>query len=305
MIAWLVAGQGAEHAGMGLDLAQSYPPAAALWEQASAAAGKDLRRLSELGGRSLLRTEYLQPALTVVALSAASFLLDEGVAPSVVLGHSAGEVGALALSGHLSFEDACRLSAMRGRAMASAARAKPGGMALVRGSQATARDVVEYAKNAGAIFRAGQTTEATHLISGDRAALLAATSMEGVSRLPVSGPWHSPLIEAAVAELRPTIESMLGDGRGTTRWVSNETAEVGPTDAVETRELLLSQLTRPMRLHGAIERLFREGATDLVVLGPHRALHHVLLHHLEEHPEVEVHCTSCLQDLRNVVRELA
>ena len=305
MIAWLVAGQGAEHAGMGLELAQAYPPAAVLWEQASEAARKDLRRMSELGGRSLLRTEYLQPALTVVALSAASFLLEEGVSPSVVLGHSAGEVGALALSGHLSFEDACRLSAIRGRAMASAARSKPGGMAVVRGSEATACDVVEYANNAGDIFRAGQTTEATHLISGDRAALLAATSLESVARLPVSGPWHSPLIEGASLELRPTVESILGDGQGTTRWVSNETAEIGPTDAAETRELLLSQLTRPMRLHGAIERLFREGATDLVVLGPHRALRQILLHHLEEHPEVEVHSTSSLQDLRSVVRELA
>lgn len=189
--------------------------------------------------------------------------------------------------------------------MASAARARPGGMAVVRGSETTAREVLEYAEKAGPIFRAGQTTEATHLISGDRAALLAGTSLEGVSRLPVSGPWHSPLIEDAAVELRPMVESMLSDRQGTTRWVSNETAEIGPRDAAETGELLLSQLTRPMRLHGAIERLFEEGATDLVVLGPHRALHQILMSHLEEHPEVEVHCASSAQELQTVVRELA
>ena len=89
MIAWLVAGQGAEHAGMGLELARWYPPAATLWERVSESAGKDLLRVSEVGGRSLLRTEALQPALTAVALSAALFLRDEGVEPSLVLGHSA------------------------------------------------------------------------------------------------------------------------------------------------------------------------------------------------------------------------
>ncbi len=187
MIAWVVAGQGAEHPGMGLELARSYPPAAALWERASEAAGKDLLQLSEAGGRSLLRTEYLQPALTAVALSAALFLRNEGIEPSLALGHSAGEVGALALGGHLSFEDAGYLSAMRGRAMAEAARARPGGMAMVRGFKAQAREVVEHAAKAGAIFDAGQITGDAYLVAADRAALRAAASLDGVSPLPILG----------------------------------------------------------------------------------------------------------------------
>ena len=305
MIAWLVAGQGAEHAGMGLELARTYPPAAKLWERASEAAGKDLLRVSELGGRSLLRTEYLQPALTAVALSAASFLRDEGVEPSLALGHSAGEIGALALAGHLSVEEAAHLSAMRGRAMAAAARAQPGGMAAVHGSETRLDEVLELGSRAGAIFHAGQTTVETHLVAGEHPALRAAASADRVSLLPVSGPWHSPLMQEAVAELRPLAESLIGDAGRTTTWVSNETAERGPADSKQAVELVLSQLTRPMRFHRAIEFLLAEGASEIVVLGPHHSLHHILKRHLEKYPAVRIHGSSSLEALRTIVRELA
>lgn len=305
MIAWLLAGQGAEQAGMGLELARWYPPAAKLWEQASEAAGKDLLRVTEAGGRSLLRTQYLQPALTAVALTAASFLRDEGVEPSMALGHSAGEIGALALSGHLSFEQACFLSAMRGRAMDAAARERPGGMAAVHGSEARLDEVLETGRRAGAISYAGQTTADTHLVAGEHAALRAAASLDRVSLLPVSGPWHSSLIEQAVAELEPVAESIIGDAHGTIAWVSNETAERGPTRAEEAIELMLSQLIRPMRLHRAIEFLLAEGASEIVVLGPDHSLRHILQRHLEKHPAVRIHGSSSLDALRALVRELA
>ena len=305
MIAWLVAGQGAEQAGMGLELARSYPPAAKLWEQASEAAGKDLLRLSELGGRSLLRTEYLQPALTAVALSAASFLRDEGVEPSMALGHSAGEVGALALAGHLSVEQAAYLSAMRGRAMASAARERPGGMAAVHGTDARVEAVLKAGRKAGALFYAGQTSADTHLLAGEHAALRAAASLERVSLLPVSGAWHSSLMEQAVAELQPVAQSVIGDAPGTIAWVSNETAERGPSCAEEATALLLAQLIRPMRLHQAIELLLADGASELVVLGPDHDLRHIINRHLESHTSVRIHGSSSLQDLQSIVRELA
>jgi len=305
MIAWLVAGQGAEHPGMGLELARSYEPAAELLERASDAAGKDLRELSAIGGRALLRTEYLQPALTAVALGAASFLRDEGVEPVMALGHSAGEVGALALAGHLTFGEACELSAKRGGAMAAAAKARPGGMATVRGSEVDVRDVVGQGAKAGAIFVAGQTTSDTYLVTGERAALRSAAAMHGVSPLPVSGPWHSPLMEDAARALRPSAASVIADASGAASWLSNETAEPGLRDAEGTVELLLAQLTRPMKLHQSIEFLLEQGVTDMVVLGPHRALRHVVMHHLDERPQVRVHGSSSLEELRTIVEELA
>jgi len=305
MIAWLFAGQGAEHPGMGLELVRTYRPAAELWELASEAAGKDLRRVVQLGGRSLLRTEYLQPALTAVALSAASFLQDEGIEPSLVLGHSAGEIGALALSGHLGFEQAVSLSAMRGRAMAAAARERPGGMGAVWGSEARLDEVLTAGRQAGSLFYAGQTTADTHLVSGQHPALRAAASLAGFALLPVSGPWHSSLMEQAVTELGPVAESVIQDSDGATGWVSNETGERGPTRAEETVELVLSQIIRPMRLHQAIEFLLAQGASEIVVLGPDRDLRHIMQHHLEEHPAVRIHGSSSLEALRAIVKELA
>jgi [acyl-carrier-protein] S-malonyltransferase len=305
MIAWLVAGQGAEHAGMGLELAQSYAPAAELWTRASDAAAKDLRRLSDRGGPSLLRTEYLQPALTAVALGAASFLRDEGVEPAMVLGHSAGEVAALAVAGHLTPRDACELSAIRGHVMSLAAKARPGGMAAVRTSEVELREVLVQGAKVGAIFEAGQTTAETHLVTGDRAAVRSAAAFEGVSPLPVSGPWHSPLMESASEALRPSAESAIGGAGGGPRWVSNEIARPGPGAAEATAELLLAQLTRPMKFHQSIEFLLETGVTDMVVLGPHRALRYILLSHLEDHSNVRVHGSSSLEELRTTVRALA
>jgi [acyl-carrier-protein] S-malonyltransferase len=305
MIAWLLAGQGAEHAGMGLELARWFPPAAKLWEQASEAAGTDLIRVTERGGRSLLRTEFLQPALTAVALAAASFLRDEGVEPSMALGHSAGEIGALALAGHASFEQAAHLSATRGRAMAAASRERPGGMAAVHGCEARVEEVLDAGRRAGAIFYAGQTTADTHLVAGEHAALRAAASLARVSLLPVSGAWHSPLMEQAVAELRPVAESIIGDAHGTVAWVSNDTAERASSRAQEVKGLVLSQLVRPMRLHQAVELLLAEGANELVVLGPDHVLRHILHDHLEEHPAIRVHGSSSLEALRAAVKELA
>lgn len=305
MIAWLVAGQGAEHAGMGLEVAQLYPPAAELWHAASEAAGKDLLRLSETAGRALLRTEYLQPALTAVALGAASFLRNEGIEPAIVLGHSAGEVAALAIAGHMGFEAACDLSAKRGRAMSYAARAHPGGMATVRGTDAKLRAALERGSRAGAIFRAGQTTSDTFLVAGERAALQAAASSDGVSLLPVSGPWHSPLMEPAAAELQPHFKALIGDAYGTSAWVSNEIAQRGPGEAAGAIELLMAQLTKPMKLHQSIQFLLREGVTDLVVLGPHHALSYIVKRHLGVGPAVKVHGASSMVELRSVSRELS
>lgn len=189
--------------------------------------------------------------------------------------------------------------------MAAAAKARPGGMATVRGSEVDVRDVVGQGAKAGAIFVAGQTTSDTYLVTGERAALRSAAAMHGVSPLPVSGPWHSPLMEDAARALRPSAASVIADASGAASWLSNETAEPGLRDAEGTVELLLAQLTRPMKLHQSIEFLLEQGVTDMVVLGPHRALRHVVMHHLDERPQVRVHGSSSLEELRTIVEELA
>ena len=57
--------------------------------------------------------------------------------------------------------------------------------------------------------------------------------------------------------------------------------------------------------HQSIELLLEQGVTDMVVLGPHRALRYILMSHLEEHSNVRVHASSSIQELRTIVRELA
>jgi [acyl-carrier-protein] S-malonyltransferase len=178
-------------------------------------------------------------------------------------------------------------------------------MVAVRGSKQRLRDVVSQAGRVGEVYSAGQTTKDTHLVTGERAALQAAASQEGVSSLPVSGPWHSPLMQPAADELRARFESAVEDEAEGPKWVSNETGGDASLASTSVAELLLAQLTNPMRLHQAIEFVLAQGTTDIVVLGPHHALSHIVRRHLAERPSVRIHSTSSMDQLKSAVRELS
>ena len=112
-------------------------------------------------------------------------------------------------------------------------------------------------------------------------------------------------MEESAAELRSVAASFIHDADGGTAWVSNETAERAPCDAVDAVDLLTAQLTRPMKLHQSIERLLKDGVTDLVVLGPSKALSHIVHRHLYPHATARVHGASSFSELRALIKELS
>src|SRR5205823_559228 len=140
-IAFCFPGQGSLEQGMGRELAEAFPEAMDVFEQASEAAELDLRRLCfEAPLEELVETEIQQPALVATSLAILVALRLRGIKPDFVVGHSVGEFAALAAVGVIDMGDTIRLVRERGLAMAEAAREHPGGMAAILG---LADDVVE------------------------------------------------------------------------------------------------------------------------------------------------------------------
>jgi [acyl-carrier-protein] S-malonyltransferase len=132
MRAFLFPGQGSQEIGMAADLFGSDAAFRQLAAHASQCAGADLERLCSRGPeRELVKTEFLQPLLVAVSLGYCRQLTERGIEPDVVLGHSLGEISALAAAGVLSNEDAVSVAAQRGKFMAAAARVGGGMLAVI------------------------------------------------------------------------------------------------------------------------------------------------------------------------------
>src|SRR5262245_56006687 len=140
-IAFLFPGQGAQHVGMGVTLARAFPEAAAAFEEADRAFGRNgsARTLSQLvfegPEKDLVLTEHAQPAILATSVAALRVLSGRGIAPSFVAGHSLGEYSAHVAAGTLEFPDAVSIVRERGRLMQEAVPVGTGSMAAILGAE--------------------------------------------------------------------------------------------------------------------------------------------------------------------------
>src|SRR5579884_575290 len=269
-IAFMFPGQGSFEPGMGREIAEAEPDAMAVFDAGSEASGLDLRALCFDGTvEELTETEVQQPALVTTSLAINAALRIRGVMPHYVVGHSVGEFSALGAAGSIGLSEAIALVRERGLAMAMAAKERPGSMAAILG---LADEAVEaLCRKIANVWPANYNCPGQLVISGetpsvDEACLEA--EREGARRaikLRVSGAFHSPLVERAADRLRPAVERVhLGEGR--TAFMSTVTAKL--EDAQRYRELLIQQLTAPVRFTQAARELVASGVTTFVEVGP-------------------------------------
>jgi [acyl-carrier-protein] S-malonyltransferase len=273
-IAFMFPGQGSFEAGMGRDVAVAVPEAMAIFDEGSTAAGIDLKRLCfETPAEGLVDTEVQQPALVATSLSLDAALRARGIRPDFVVGHSVGEFSALGAAGSMGIGDAIALVRERGLAMAEAAKLRPGSMAAILG---LADEAVEaLCHKIANVWPANYNCPGQLVISGetpsvDEACLEA--EREGARRaikLRVSGAFHSPLVEKAAERLRPAVERVqLFEGRAA--FMSTVTTKI--EDAQRYRELLIEQLTAPVKFTQAARELIANGVTTFVEVGPGNVL---------------------------------
>ncbi len=273
-IAFMFPGQGSFAAGMGRDVAFAVPEAMAVYDEGSDASGLDLKELCfDRPVEDLVDTQVQQPALVATSLALDAALRSRGIRPDVVVGHSVGEFAALGSAGTLGAADAIGLVRERGLAMAEAATAHPGSMAAILG---LADEAVEaLCRKISNVWPANYNCPGQLVISGETPsvdeACLEATR-EGARRairLRVSGAFHSPLVARAADRLRPAIDRVtFHDPRSV--FMSTVTAKI--EDAQRYGELLVDQLTAPVRFTQAAGELIAQGVTTFVEVGPGNVL---------------------------------
>jgi len=273
-IALVFPGQGSQAVGMGRELGEASPR----WEAASAALGFDLRRLCFEGPEADLRlTANTQPAILAASIVALDALAAAGVSCDFVAGHSLGEYSALVAAGALEFADAVRTVRARGQFMQEAVPPGEGAMAAVLGlDRALVTQACEEAKDAGVVKVANLNAPGQTVIAGAAAAVKRAVELakaKGAKRalpLPVSAPFHSALMAPAAARLEAVLRTVrIRDLR--VPLVTNVDADL-LTDAARVVDVLVRQVTAPVRWEEVVTRLVKEGAGTFVEVGPGKVL---------------------------------
>lgn len=274
----LFPGQGSQYLGMGKALAESHAGAKRLLEEANDVLGFDLSDVMWNGPEErLTSTDNTQPALFTVSMMAMEWLRERGATFDYVAGHSLGEYSALCAAGVFSFADGLRLVRRRGELMASAGTARPGAMSAILGLE---RDKLEAAlaeaASAGVVVAANFNSLTQIVISGESAAVEAAEARcadagaKKVVRLPVSGAFHSPLMDFAVEGFGPALEGVAFNAPSVPV-IQNVTAreESGPA---ALKAGLLRQLTASVRWVESMQRAQELGVTDALEVGAGKVL---------------------------------
>ncbi len=212
----LFPGQGSQFAGMGKSLAENFPSARQCFEQADDALGFALSRLCFEGPEEDLKlTENTQPALVAVSVAAWSVLSKEIETPDFVAGHSLGEYSALVAAGSLDFGDALRTVRNRGRYMQEAVPAGVGAMAaLLKLPEGKLEDILLSASEGEVLTVANLNSPDQIVIAGHEGAVERAMELAkaaGAKRaiaLPVSAPFHCPLMKPAQERLRADLDAI-------------------------------------------------------------------------------------------------
>jgi [acyl-carrier-protein] S-malonyltransferase len=284
----LFPGQGSQTLGMGRSLAEGFAAARRLYDEVDDALGQRLSGLMFDGPEcTLTLTENAQPALLAASLAVlrvlqaeGGFVLSRHVA--YVAGHSLGEYSALAAAGALPVGDAARLLRRRGQAMQRAVPTGRGAMAALIGLDVeTARQVAaEASRPVGGAAQicavANDNAPGQVVVSGDRDAVeraIAIARAYGGRRsvvLPVSAPFHSPLMAPAAAEMREALEAI--DLRPPlVPLVANVSAEP-ICEPGEIRRLLVEQVTAMVRWRESMLFLAGNGVEEVVETGAGRVL---------------------------------
>ncbi len=276
-LAFIFPGQGSQYPGMGRELAEEFPAARRVFDEADRAAEFPLSKLCFEGPADELQlTKNAQPAILTVSVAAVEVLGEHGVSADYVAGHSLGEYSALVAARSLSLADAVRLVRKRGQYMQEAVPVGEGAMVALLGLEPeVAEGVCREAAHSQVVSPAnwnspGQVVIAGHATAVQRAVDLAkARGAKRAVMLNVSAPFHCALMRPAEVRLAVDLDA-LNFSELSVPLVNNVDALV-VRSAMDARDGLKRQVTAPVRWEQSM-RTLRAGADLFVEVGPGKAL---------------------------------
>ena len=278
LTAFLFPGQGSQAPGMGRELAEHYPAARAVFDQADQALGFSLTQLCFEGPAEALKlTENTQPAILTVSIATLAVLRERGVRADYVAGHSLGEYSALVAAGSIAFADAVRLVRKRGACMQEAVPEGVGAMAALIGiDAATVQSVCESVAQGQVVGPANINSSNQVVIAGNAEAVgraVEAAKASGARRavmLEVSAPFHCALMDPAREAMEPYLDATDFQDLDVPL-VNNWRAEEIDSGA-DARQGLKRQIPNPVQWNRTIQHLASRQVHRFVEVGPGRVL---------------------------------
>jgi len=277
-VAFIFPGQGSQYVGMGKELFENFSVAKKTFEEADDTLHFSVSALCFKGPEEALKlTENTQPAVLTTSIAALKVLqAEKGMAPQFTAGHSLGEYSALVASGALSFSEAVKIVRLRGKFMQEAVPVGEGAMAAVLGMEREQVEKLCEEISSGEILTPanfnspGQIVIAGHSKAVERAIERVKQEGKKAVLLPVSAPFHSPLMKPAGERLEKALEEIsVADLKIPV--VTNVEAEVN-TVKERVKGLLVAQVSSPVRWEESMRKMIEKGIEQVLEIGPGKVL---------------------------------
>ena len=278
MIGWLFPGQGSQYVGMGLDLKENSEKAKEYFDISNEIMNCDIQSIIFNGPEELLKkTEYTQPAIYIVSVITGYLLIDKGLKPTALAGHSLGEYSALAIGGAFDFTTGLKLVKSRSENMANAGMEKSGTMAALVGlDDETVINLCKSYEGNDVVVPANFNSPGQVVISGNINAVewVIKSSRDAGARmaveLNVSGAFHSPLMSPARENLAEMINSL--EISDTVYPVFTNVDAKPVTKAIDIKSSLIQQLENPVLWAKSILEMKNKGINHFIEVGPGKVL---------------------------------